>query len=165
MEQDRAPEKVVSSAQHQAARRGRPGTRVAPRQPQGGASMNNQRTGLLAATLLAALAAPSARAIDVTAGKWTLSFDGNVNAFYIYSSCESHPVVVGGGLACVAANSSSSVSNGLLPAALSVSGATNQNGYDLGFTFGLYPGISTNDGGSPNLHAADNPNFGHTALG
>ena len=127
--------------------------------------MNNQRSGLLAATLLAALAAPSAHAIDVTAGKWTLSFDGNVNAHYIYSSCESHPVVVGGGLACVAPDSSSSVSNGLLPAALSVSGATTQDGYDLGFTFGLYPGISTNDGGSPNLQAADNPGFGHTALG
>lgn len=127
--------------------------------------MKNQRTGLLAASLLAALAAPAARAIDVTAGKWTLSFDGNVNAHYIYSSCESHPVVVGGGLACVAPNGSSSVSNGLLPAALAVSGATNQDGYDIGFTFGLYPGISTNDGGSPNLQAADNPNFGHTALG
>ncbi len=34
--------------------------------------MKNQRTGLFAASLLAALAAPSARAIDVNAGKWTL---------------------------------------------------------------------------------------------
>ena len=127
--------------------------------------MNNQRTGLFAATLLVALAAPSARAIDVTSGKWTLSFDGNVNAHYIYSNCETHPSVVGGGLACVAPDSSSSVSNGLLPAALTISGATNQDGYDLGFTFGLYPGISTNDGGSPNLQAGDNPSFGHTALG
>lgn len=127
--------------------------------------MNNQRTCLLAAIVLGTIAAPSARAIDVASGKWTLSFDGNVNAHYIYSNCESHPVVVGGGLACVAPDSSSSVSNGLLPAALSVSGATNQDGYDLGFTFGLYPGISTNDGGSPNLQAADNANFGHTALG
>jgi predicted porin len=127
--------------------------------------MNNQRTGLLAATLLAVLAAPSARAIDVTAGKWTLSFDGNVNAFYIYSSCESKPVVVGGGLACVASSGSSSVSNGLLPAALAISGATTQNDIDIGFTFGLYPGISTNDGGSPNLQSIANPDYGHTALG
>lgn len=127
--------------------------------------MNNQRIGLLAATVLTVLAAPSARAIDVNAGKWTLSFDGNVNAHYIYSSCESSPAVVGGGLACVASDSSSSVSNGLLPAALTISGATTQDGYDLGFTFGLYPGISTNDGGSPNLQAADNSTFGHTALG
>lgn len=128
--------------------------------------MNNQRISLVAAIVLASVAAaPSARAIDVTAGKWTLSFDGNVNASYIYSNCETHPSVVGGGLACVASDSSSSVSNGLLPAALTISGATTQDGMDLGFTFGLYPGISTNDGGSPNLQAADNPDFGHTALG
>src|SRR6185437_8445507 len=59
-------------------------------------------------------------------------------------------------------SSSSSVSNGLLPAALSISGATTQGAYDIGFTFGLYPGISTNDGGSPNLQAESLP---HTALG
>jgi len=130
--------------------------------------MNYQRTGLFAAILLAALTAPSARAIDVTSGKWTLSFDGNVNASYIYSNCASHPDVVAGGLACVAptsSDSSSSVSNGLLPAALSVSGATTQGDYDIGFTFGLYPGISTNDGGSPNLQDIASIDEGHTALG
>ncbi|HJS92067.1 MAG TPA: porin [Steroidobacteraceae bacterium] len=127
--------------------------------------MNKQCTGLVAAIVFTALAAPSARAIDVTSGKWTLSFDGNVNAHYIYSNCESSPVEVDGGLACVATDSSSSVSNGLLPAALTISGATNQDGYDIGFTFGLYPGISTNDGGSPNLGAGDAAGFGHTALG
>lgn len=129
--------------------------------------MNKQRTGLLAATVLAALAAPSARAIDVTAGAWTLSFDGNVNANYIYSDCADHNDVAGG-LACVSdttSDSSSSVSNGLLPAALTVSGATTQEGQNLGFTFGLYPGISTNDGGSPNLEDIANTDDGHTALG
>jgi len=130
--------------------------------------MNNQRTSLLGAIVLAALAAPAARAIDVTSGNWTLSFDGNVNASYIYSNCATHADVVAGGLACVAptsSDSSSSVSNGLLPAALSVSGATKQDGYDLGFTFGLYPGISTNDGGSPNLQSIASTDDGHTALG
>jgi hypothetical protein len=129
--------------------------------------MNNQRTGLLAATVLAALAAPSARAIDVTAGAWTLSFDGNVNANYIYSNCSDHNDIAGG-LACVSdttSDGSSSVSNGLLPAALTVSGATTQDGQNLGFTFGLYPGISTNDGGSPNLQDIANTDLGHTALG
>jgi predicted porin len=129
--------------------------------------MNNQRTSLLGAIVLAALAAPSARAIDVTAGKWTLSFDGNVNANYIYSHCSQYPAGVPATgdlpLACTSSSSdsSSSVSNGLLPAALTVSGATEQDGFDLGFTFGLYPGISTNDGGSPNLQAGGS----HTALG
>jgi predicted porin len=130
--------------------------------------MNNQRTGLFAAALLASLASPMASAIDVTAGKWTLSFDGNVNANYIYSNCAQYPAGVPATgdlpLACTStsSDSSSSVSNGLLPAALTVSGATQQDGYDLGFTFGLYPGISTNDGGSPNLQANG---ASHTALG
>ena len=130
--------------------------------------MRNQRTGLVAAAVLSVLAVPTAKAIDVNAGKWKLSFDGNVNANYIYSNCQkaSDANVVDGGLACVSdSSSSSSVSNGLLPAALTVSGATTQDGWDLGFTFGLYPGISTNDGGSPNLQAADPTGFGHTALG
>ncbi|MGH8181525.1 MAG: porin, partial [Steroidobacteraceae bacterium] len=129
--------------------------------------MNNQRIGLLAATVLAVLAAPAARAIDVTAGAWTLSFDGNVNANYIYSHCPQYPAGVPATadlpLACTStsSDSSSSVSNGLLPAALTVSGATVQDGLNIGFTFGLYPGISTNDGGSPNLQVGGS----HTALG
>jgi predicted porin len=49
-----------------------------------------------------------------------------------------------------------------LPAALAFSASTTQKGYDLGVTFGFYPGISTNDG-SPNLQqGADLLN---TALG
>ncbi len=133
--------------------------------------MNNQRIGLFVAGILLAsvAAAPSARAIDVSAGKWTLSFDGNVNANYIYSQCAQYPSGVPATgdlpLACTTSSTSdsaSSVSNGLLPAALTVSGATQQDGYDLGFTFGLYPGISTNDGGSPNLQSGGGS---HTALG
>jgi hypothetical protein len=127
--------------------------------------MKSQRHGFALAIVLAALQAPLAHAIDLSAGDWKLTVEGNVNANYIYSSCESSPVVVAGGLACVGAEGSSSVSNGLLPAALTFNGSTTQSGYDIGFTFGLYPGISTNDGGSPNLQASDNPGFGHTALG
>jgi len=129
--------------------------------------MKNQLIGLPAAVVLALVAAPSARAIDVTAGAWTLSFDGNVNANYIYSNCQDHNDVAGG-LACVSdttSDNSSAVSNGLLPAALTVSGATTQDGENLGFTFGLYPGISTNDGGSPNLQDIASTDLGHTALG
>ena len=113
----------------------------------------------------AALGAPAAHAITVKAGKWDLTFNGNVNAHYIYSECEKHPNIVAGGLACVASSSSSAVSNGLLPAALTIGGSTVQSGYDIGFTFGLYPGISTNDGGSPNLQSIGSIDYGHTALG
>ncbi|MDB6089576.1 MAG: hypothetical protein JWN85_2360 [Gammaproteobacteria bacterium] len=129
--------------------------------------MKYQRIGFpiaVAAVLGATAFAPAARAIDITAGDWKVSIDGNVNAHYIYSSCETNPRTIAGGLACINTNqSSSSVSNGLLPAALSISGATTQGAYDLGFTFGLYPGISTNDGGSPNLE--NTVGSTHTALG
>jgi len=122
----------------------------------------------MAAVAGAAAFVPVAQAIDIQAGDWKVSISGNVNAHYIYSRCDTDPSVIAGGLACIDTDSSSSsVSNGLLPASLSVSGATTQAGYDLGFTFGLYPGISTNDGGSPNLQA-NGPNgsaTAHTALG
>jgi len=131
--------------------------------------MKQQHIRFSIAALVAAMCAPAAHAVDVTAGDWKLSFDGNVNADYIYSNCESldSAKTIGGGLTCVAPGdgqrSSSSVSNGLLPAALSISAATTQAGYDIGVTFGLYPGISTNDGGSPNLGATAGPR--NTALG
>jgi predicted porin len=141
----------------------------APRITRRNAPMKYQRIGLpiaVAAAVMSATAfAPTAHAIDITAGDWTVSIDGNVNAHYIYSRCQQHAVVISGGLACTDDDpSSSSVSNGLLPAALSISGATTQSGYDIGFTFGLYPGISTINGGSPNLGVAPTANQ-HTALG
>jgi predicted porin len=129
--------------------------------------MKHQRISLsiaVASVMSAAVFAPAAYAIDVNAGDWKLSIDGNVNAHYIYSRCDTSPAVIAGGLACIDTDSSSSsVSNGLLPAALSISGATTQGAYDIGFTFGLYPGISTNNGGSPNLGTTAAPV--HTALG
>jgi len=128
--------------------------------------MRHQRIGLALAIAVAAALAPTApRAVEVAAGTWKLTVDGNVNADYIYSSCESDPVTITGGLACGKGSNgerdSSSVSNGLLPAALVIGASTTQNGFDVGATFGLYPGISTNDGGSPNLQAGGS----HTALG
>jgi len=128
----------------------------------------NCRLTALAALVSAAAFMPAAHAIDVQAGDWKLSITGNVNAHYIYSRCDTNAATIAGGLACIDSDSSSSsVSNGLLPAALAISGATTQGAYDLGFTFGLYPGISTNDGGSPNLQAngPNGPNTVHTALG
>ncbi len=115
----------------------------------------------------AALGAPAANAaVSVKAGKWDLSVSGNVNASYIYSHCQSSTSAhaISGGLACVATGGSSSVSNGLLPAALDIGASTVEKGYKIAFTFGLYPGISTNNGGSPNI-ANTNPTLQHTALG
>ena len=71
---------------------------------------NSKRLGwTLAATAAVVLAPTAPRAVEITAGDWKFTVEGNVNANYIYSSCESSPVVVAGGLACVAAEGSSSV--------------------------------------------------------
>jgi predicted porin len=122
----------------------------------------------VAAVLLGGLAAP-AGAIELknADGSWTFSVNGNVNVHYILSNCESTSTpAVAGGLACLASASGSSVSNignGLLPAAISFGIATTQGNFDLSAHFGLYPGIATNDGGSPNLQASGGPT--NTALG
>lgn len=91
---------------------------------------------------------------EVAAGEWTLTVSGNVNVHYIHADCEEETAPgVAGGLACrgsAGEERTSSISNGLLPAALVIGGSTTQGDYDLGVTFGLFPGISTNDG-SPNL--------------
>jgi predicted porin len=126
--------------------------------------MKQQRLSIcMAAAVLAAAAAPCAHAIDLEAGDWKFTVTGNVNGSYIYSNCDSSPHIVAGGLACIAPTGSSSVSNGLLPAAIAFNGSTHQAGYDLAFTFGFYPGISANDGGSPNL-LQTLPNSSNVAL-
>jgi predicted porin len=108
----------------------------------------------------------SAAAVEIAAGEWKFTANGNVNVHYIGSSCEEETTLpVAGGLACRGAageDRSSSISNGLLPAAIALGASTTQKGYDLAVTFGFYPGVSTNDG-SPNLQqGADQLN---TALG
>src|SRR5207253_2317409 len=55
------------------------------------------------------------------------------------------------------------IGNGLLPAAFTFGVATTQGGYDLSAHLGLFPGIATNNGGSPNLQG--NPAPTNTALG
>jgi hypothetical protein len=116
-----------------------------------------------------AVALPAA-AVDLKTadGAWTFSIDGNVNVDYIYSNCESATSVkaitdVGGACAGTATSSStSSVANGLLPAAFTFGVATTQDGIDMSAHLGIYPGVVTNDGGSPNLQAGSS---GNVALG
>ena len=112
----------------------------------------------------------SASAVEVSAGDWQFTAKGNVNVHYIHSSCEDETTPgITGGLACRGAageDRSSSISNGLLPAALALGASTTQKGYDISVTFGFYPGISTNDG-SPNLQqgaALLNTGLGTTAI-
>ena len=131
--------------------------------------MTHQRIGLALAVAVAAALAPTApRAVEVAAGDWKLTVDGNVNADYIHSSCESNPSPIAGGLACTSVDgnsTASSVSNGLLPAAFVFGVSTTQNGIDIAATYGMYPGTSTNDGGSPNLQDGQKLPSGNTALG
>jgi predicted porin len=130
-------------------------------------SLGRAVTGLV----LAALALP-AMAIDLknSDGSWTFSLNGNINVDYIWSSCEdaSSAAAVAGGLTCVGSASGSNVSNignGLLPAAFVFGAATTQGGIDIAGYLGLYPGIATNDGGSPNLQAGSGNGSSNTALG
>src|SRR5690606_35898950 len=123
------------------------------------------RHACCALAIFACAAAP-AGAVEITAGDWKFTASGNVNVHYIGSSCEEETTpAVAGGLACRGAageDRTSTISNGLLPAALAIGASTTQKGIDIGVTFGFYPGISTNDG-SPNLQqGADALN---TALG
>jgi hypothetical protein len=121
------------------------------------------------------LAASAAGAFDITSGDWKFSVNGNINVDYIYSSCQSSvtAVAVTAGLACEESSTSTSkdvsnVGNGLLPAAIVFGVSTTQDGYDIAAHVGLYPGIATNDGGSPNLQsnggANTNVGLGTTGL-
>ncbi|GAC1624183.1 MAG: hypothetical protein NVS9B10_09880 [Nevskia sp.] len=106
------------------------------------------------AAAVALLSSASASALELNAGDYKFTVNGNINVHYIYSDCDKNPVAVAGGLACGKSGSersNSSVSNGLLPAALVFGITTNQSGLDIGAHFGFYPGVSSNDGGSPNL--------------
>ena len=85
----------------------------------------------LAAALLAAASSANA-GISIPAGDWTLDIGGNVNAFYTHTSksgTDTGPNV-------------SSISTGLLPNFLSVSGKTRQNDLDVAFTISLQPGAA-----------------------
>jgi predicted porin len=124
----------------------------------------------IAAGACALSVALPASAVDLKTadGSWTFSIDGNVNVDYIYSNCEkanSAKAITDVGGACVGSvgnDSTSSVANGLLPAAFTFGVATTQNGIDMAAHLGLYPGVVANDGGSPNIQASG-PN--NVALG
>ncbi|MDN5940010.1 MAG: hypothetical protein L0H83_15300, partial [Salinisphaera sp.] len=124
----------------------------------------------IVAVLAAAFCSQPAAAFEISSNDWKFTLNGNVNVHYILSSCEDETTAaVGGGLACRGSSgedTTSSISNGLLPAAFVFGVSTTQGGYDIGATMGLYPGISTNDG-SPNLQqgaALLNTGLGTTGL-
>jgi predicted porin len=121
----------------------------------------NTRTRLAIAVSAAIWMVPMTRAvagIDVTAGDWKIDFGGNVNAFYVGSSCPTSNAAVAGGLACdgVSSGDSSSIRNGLLPAALVFSATTRQDNFDIDVTIGFYPGINSDEAGGA-VNGSGNP--------
>lgn len=120
----------------------------------------NTRSKLLIAASAAIWMIPMTRAvagIDVTAGDWKLDFAGNVNAFYVNAGCDNSPNDnVVGGLACTGGEHSTSLRNGLLPAALVFNATTRQDNLDIDVTVGFYPGINSTLGGSA-VNGSGNP--------
>ncbi|MCG7937589.1 MAG: porin [Candidatus Thiodiazotropha lotti] len=110
---------------------------------------------ILSSTTLTAFSL-SAQAVTWDSGDWKLALAGNVNAHYVYTTCDAGDLQSGGttltSLQCAGAadedgnpDDVSSVQNGLLPAALVFSAGTNQEGYDLNATVGVYYGTNSNE--------------------
>lgn len=110
----------------------------------------SKKLGLAVASALLAAASSANAGIVIPAGDWTLDIGGNVNAYYSYNKGESKT-----GTAATAAgaltfeenaageDTQSTITTGLLPSFLSVSGKTRQNDLDVGFTISIQPGIAT----------------------
>jgi predicted porin len=121
----------------------------------------NTRTKLAIAASAAMWMVPITNAVagvDVQAGDWKIDFAGNVNAFYVGTKCDdpSSTTAVTGGLACVSNDRSSSIRNGLLPAALVFSATSRQADLDIDVTIGFYPGINSDLGGGA-VNGSGNP--------
>src|SRR5216683_4214429 len=110
--------------------------------------MKHRRISLAAAVALALGSASAAHAeIGFKAGAWDLSFSGNVNGFATWNTCDNKAITVQGGLACnrVSPNSDKeqAIESGLLPSALVFGAKSRQAGWDVGWTIGFYPGITS----------------------
>jgi predicted porin len=103
----------------------------------------NKNIKLAVAGAVLALSGTAANAgIIIPAGDWTLDINGFVNAFVTETRHSGNTVA--GGLVANAndtgTRSQNSITTGLLPNALNISGSTRQNDLDVGFTVGFNPG-------------------------
>jgi len=109
--------------------------------------MNKNIKLAVAGAVLAASASVANAGIIIPAGEWTVDIGGNVNAYYV-SSRKTGATIIGDLTALpadTAQRSSNSITTGLLPNFLSVSGTTRQNDLDVTFLISINPG-----GASPN---------------
>ena len=107
--------------------------------------MNKNIKLAVAGAVLAASASVANAGIIIPAGEWTVDIGGNVNAFYV-SSRKTGSTIVGDLTALpadTAQRSSNSITTGLLPNFLSVSGSTRQNDLDVTFLISINPGGAT----------------------
>src|SRR6266853_167633 len=121
--------------------------------------MKLKETSLAVAAALALGSASAVHAeIGLKAGAWDLSFSGNVNGFATWNSCDSSANVVRGGLACnnppPGGGKEQAIESGLLPSALVFGAKTSQYGFDIGVTFGFYPGITSSATGKHGIGAS-----------
>jgi predicted porin len=98
------------------------------------------------------------KGVGVRIGEVDVRISGGINAYYVQNSpgSRSDRNIVKGGIANANAEDSASIRNGLLPSNFIVSISTQQQGYDVGAVFGLYPGLNSvsgvggaNSGGNP----------------
>jgi len=105
---------------------------------------------LAVASALVAAASSANAGIVIPAGDWTLDIGGNVNAYYSYNKGESRTGTAAGAAGALTfeengagEDARTTITTGLLPSFLSVSGKTRQNDLDVGFTISIQPGIAT----------------------
>ena len=118
--------------------------------------MKLKETSLAVAAALALGSASAVHAeIGFKAGAWDLSFSGNVNGFATWNSCDSSATLVRGGLACnnppPGGGKEQAIESGLLPSALVFGAKTSQSGFDIGWTIGFYPGITSSATGKSGI--------------
>src|SRR5713101_8695335 len=117
--------------------------------------MKLKKTSLAVAAALALGGTSAVHAeIGFKAGAWDLSFSGNVNGFATWNSCDTSATVVAGGLACnngVGGGKEQAIESGLLPSALVFGAKSRQTGWDIGWTIGFYPGITSSATGKSGI--------------
>ncbi|HKD84951.1 MAG TPA: hypothetical protein VKB58_09405 [Terriglobales bacterium] len=86
------------------------------------------------------------KGVGMHIGSVDVTISGEINGFYDHDRVSKSSADIAGGLASTGNTDSSAVRNGLLPGNFSIAFATKQMGYDVGVTFGFYPGLNSVSG-------------------
>lgn len=117
------------------------------------AVMHPARRQRLAALLLLS-AVPTAQAVELSAGDWTIDVGGFINAYYTYTDCGSEVVgglaLAGQALGCGGQDGRSTIGNGLLPNALVTKFSNKSGDYDIGGTIAIMAHTATSSAIAPN---------------